>query len=350
MPLNHSFASDNNAGIHPVVLQAIGNANEGHCIGYGDDPFTAAAYQEFRKQFDEDVQVFFVFNGTGANVLALRSVVQSYHSVICAKHSHLNVDECGAPENFTGCKIETLPSTDGKIRPEQIEVLLEYQGIEHHAQPRVISITQSTELGTVYRVEEIKALADLAHRNGLLLHMDGARLSNAAAFLECSLRAVSSDAGVDILSFGGTKNGLMLGEAVIFFRPELAEGFKYIRKQGMHLGSKMRFISAQFTALLRDELWLQNARHANRMARYLAQRLKGERGVKIVQEVEANAVFAKIPGDIVDELRQRFFFYLWDSRETVARFMTAFDTTEEDVDGFATFIRELIADLPDPLP
>jgi threonine aldolase len=348
MPLNRGFASDNNAGIHPAVLQAITTANEGHCIGYGDDPFTAAAYQEFKEYFGEEVQVFFVFNGTGANVLALRSMAQSYHSIICSQLSHLNVDECGAPENFTGCKIETLPSTNGKIRPEQIERFLEYHGVEHHAQPRVISITQSTELGTVYRVEEIKALADFSHRNGMLLHMDGARLSNAAAFLDCSLRAVSGDAGVDVLSFGGTKIGLMLGEAVIFFRPELAEGFKYIRKQGMHLGSKMRFISTQFTALLREGLWLQNARHANRMARYLAQRLKSERGVRIVQKVEANAVFAKIPGDIVEELKGRFFFYLWDSREMVARFMTAFDTTEEDVEGLVACIRELTSDLPDP--
>jgi threonine aldolase len=338
------FASDNNAGIHPEVLQAIDRANSGHCVGYGDDSFTAEAQQEFRRHFGEEVKVFFVFTGTGANVLAVRSVTQSYNSIICAHPAHLNVDECGAPENFTGCKIETLPSADAKIRPEQIEGLLEFHGNEHHAQPRVISITQTTELGTVYRIAEIEALADFAHRNGMVLHMDGARLSNAAVSLKCSLRAVTGDAGVDVLSFGGTKNGLMLGEAVVFFKPELAEGFKYIRKQGMQLGSKMRFISAQFTALLRNELWHQNAEHANRMARYLARLLKHVPGVHIVHEVEANAVFAKIPAHIVEELQRRSFFYLWDSKETVARFMASFDTTEEDVDQFVASIRELIAD------
>jgi len=342
MILKRGFASDNNSGMHPAILQAIDDVNRGHCRGYGDDPFTEEAVQEFRKQFGRDIEVFFVFTGTGANVLGIRSVVESYNSIICAHSSHVNVDECGAPENFTGCKVETLPSEDGKIGFEQIEPLLRFHGHEHHVQPKVISITQPTELGTVYSIDEIAALADFAHQRELILHVDGARLSNAAAFLNCSLRETSGDAGVDVLSFGGTKNGMMLGEAVIFFRPELAKGFSYIRKQGMHLGSKMRFISAQFTALLKYDLWLHNARHTNRMAQYLARQLREVKGCRIVQEVQSNAVFAEIPPSIVEELQSRFFFYLYDPGKTVARFMTSFDTTEEDVDQFAASMQELI--------
>ena len=338
-----SFASDNNSGIHPNVLQAITGANKGHCRGYGDDPYTAEAVRSFKAVFGEHAEVFFVCTGTGANVLGLRAAAQSYHAIICAQSSHLHVDECGAPENFTGCKVITLPSDDGKIVPPQIEPLLEGRGDEHHSQPKFISISQPTELGTLYTVEEIANLADFAHANDLMLHMDGARLSNAAASIGCSLLAISGAAGVDILAFGGTKNGMMIGEAVVFFDPEVASHFKYIRKQGMHLVSKMRFIAAQFTAFFRDDLWLHNARHANGMAALLARELEKVPRCRITQKVQANAVFVAMPPEIVEELQKRCFFDVYDSTNTIARLMTSFDTTEGDIRGFIFDLQELLS-------
>jgi threonine aldolase len=342
IPRTRGFASDNNSGIHPDILEAIVKANGGHFVGYGDDPFTERAVQEFRRHFGEQADVFLVFTGTGANTLSVRAAAQSFQSVICSASSHLNVDECGAPENFAGCKIITVDSDDGKIDSSQVASYLHYAGNQHHVQPKLISITQPTELGTVYRLEEIEALAGFAHDNGLLLHMDGARLCNAAASLHCTLGATSGEAGVDVLSFGGTKNGMMVGEAVVLFRRDLAADFAYIRKQGMQLASKMRFLSVQFVAFLNDELWLRNATHANEMASYLAHRLSEIPACRIVQEVEANAVFAQIPPEIVDDLRSRYFFYLWDSDQPIARFMTSFDTECEDIDGFISALRDLI--------
>src|SRR5215213_11221065 len=254
-----SFASDNNAGVHPEVINAITKANDGHVIAYGSDPITARAMELFQKHFGSDVAVYFVFGGTGANVLGLKAITQSHHAIFCAETAHVNVDECGAPEQFTGCKLITLPTPDGKLRVEQIKPLLHGIGVEHHVQPRVISISQATEMGTVYTKEELKTLADFAHDNNMRLHVDGARLANAAVALDATFREITADVGVDVLSFGGTKNGMMYGEAVVFFDKRLAGDFKYIRKQGMHLPSKMRFISAQFAALLSGDLWRRGA-------------------------------------------------------------------------------------------
>jgi threonine aldolase len=339
---NRGFASDNNSGIHPSVLQAIKDANTGHCIGYGDDQYTDEAVKRFREVFGEDVEVFLVCTGTGANVLALRAVTRSFHAIICAHSSHLNTDECGAPENHTGCKVLAMKSDDGKIVPQQIEPLLHGRMDEHQSQPRVISISQPTELGTVYSLEELKKLSSFAHSHDLLLHMDGARLSNAAASLGCSLRAVTGDAGVDILSFGGTKNGMMMGEAVVFFYPQGTEFFKFIRKQGTHLVSKMRFLSSQFTAFFDNDLWLRNARHANSMAVLLAEELKEIPQVHITQKVQANAVFLTMPSEIVQELQNRHFFYLFDHTQGIARLMTSFDTMEDDIQSFIADLRGLL--------
>jgi threonine aldolase len=336
------FASDNNSGIHPSVLQAITDANSGHCIGYGNDQYTDKAMKGFRDAFGKDVEVFIVCTGTGANVLALRAVTRSFNAIICAQSSHLNTDECGAPENHTGCKLLVVATNDGKITPYQIEPLLQGRMDEHQSQPRVISISQTTELGTVYNIQEIKDLAHFAHDHDMLLHMDGARLSNAAASLNCSLGAVSGDAGVDILSFGGTKNGMMMGEAVIFFHPEEAGYFKFLRKQGTHLVSKMRFLSAQFTAFFENELWLHNARHANNMAALLARELESIPQVLITQEVQANAVFLTMPPEIVEELQNRHFFYVFDYTQNIARLMTSFDTTENDIHQFVADLQKLL--------
>ncbi len=342
MKLLKSFASDNNAGVHPAIMQAIAEANSGHTIGYGDDPYTAGAMEKFRQIFGNQIDVFFVFNGTAANVLGLKSVTDSFNSIICSELAHLNVDECGAPEKFTGCKLLTVPTTDGKISIDGIQRHLHGFGFEHHAQPRVVSITQSTEMGTVYSPEEIRAIADFVHRNGLLLHMDGARLSNAAAALKVDFSSITRDAGVDVLSFGGTKNGMMLGEAIVFFNRSLSENFKYYRKQGMQLGSKMRFISAQFIAYLSDDLWLKTATHANMMAQKLAAQLKNIPDVHITQKVESNAVFARIPARVIPLLQDAYFFYVWDESNSEVRWMTSFDTTDEDVDSFVKKVKEVL--------
>lgn len=335
------FASDNNAGVHPQILKAIAEANKGHVIAYGDDEYTARAVQIFRTHFGKECEIFFVFNGTAANVLGIKALTHSYHSIICSDIAHLQVDECGAPEKYTGCKLLTVPSPDGKLTAEGIKTHLHGFGFEHHSQPRVISITQSTEMGTVYSIEEIKRISALARQYGLYLHMDGARLANAAVSLNCQLQEVTREAGVDVLSFGGTKNGMMYGEAIVFFDPRLAEDFKYIRKQGMQLGSKMRFISAQFIALFEDDLWQKNARHANTMAGYLEQRLREIPEIKITQPVQANAVFAIVPAEYIATLQKKFFFYVWNEFTNEVRWMTSFDTTEEDIDLFVTEIRQL---------
>jgi len=264
-----SFASDNNAGVHPEILEAIGRANRGHVVAYGDDAYTLSAVKKFEEHFGPDIAVFFTFNGTGANVLSLQALTRPFHSILCSSFAHINSDECGAPEKHTGCKLIALPHQDGKITVESVRHAYHGIGDEHHSQPRVISITQSTEMGTVYQPEEIRALANFAHEHEMFLHVDGARIANAAASLCQTLRRATRDLGVDVLSFGGTKNGILGGEAVVFFRPELSEEFLYLRKQGMQLASKMRFIAAQFEALLTDDLWRRSGEHANRMARLL---------------------------------------------------------------------------------
>jgi len=333
--MGRSFASDNNAGVHPEVLHALAAANRGHVVGYGDDPYTRAAERRFREHFGAGAEVFPVFNGTGANVLCLKALTKSHQAVICSDLSHIQVDECGAPEAWTGCKLLAIATADGKLTPRTVESACHGVGDQHHVQPRVISIAQSTELGTVYRPKEVEALARFAHARGMVLHMDGARISNAAASLGLSLRQATRDLGVDALSFGGTKNGLLGADAVVLFRKELVPDFKYLRKQGMQLASKMRFLSAQLEALLSNDLWRRNALQANRMAKFLEARVRRIRGVKVVQKVEANGVFVQISRRSIAPLRRKHFFYTWDEAASVVRWMCSWDTTEEDILEFA---------------
>jgi threonine aldolase len=337
-----SFASDNNAGVHPEVLQAIGRANQGHVVAYGADPYTQSAISKFEEHFGEDIAVFFTFNGTGANVLSLQALTRPFHSILCSAYAHIYVDECGAPEKHTGCKLIPLPQENGKITLDSVRHAYHGIGDEHHSQPRVISVTQSTEMGTVYRPEEIQALSKFAHDNGMFLHMDGARIANAAASLGQTLRQATRDLGVDVLSFGGTKNGILGGEAVIFFQPKLSQEFLYLRKQSMQLASKMRFIAAQFEALLTGDLWRRSAEHANRMARLLEKEVSRIPGVKVVWKVEANGVFAQIPAHSIEKIKQRYFFYTWMEEESIVRWMCSFDTTEEDVRDFAKVVAEAV--------
>ena len=342
MEPSRSFASDNNAGVHEEVLKALATVNRGHAIGYGDDPYTASAVRHFQRHFGDDIEVFFVFNGTAANCLSLKALTKSYEAIVCAEAAHIYVDECGAPEKFTGCKLIPLATREGKLSVAAVEAVYHGIGDQHHVQPRVISITQATEVGTVYRPEEIRALAEFAHRHNMYLHVDGARVANAAASLGLSLGESTRDLGVDVLSFGATKNGGMGAEAVVFFKSALAKDFKFYRKQGMQLASKMRYLSAQFEALFSDDLWLRNARHSNRMAQLLKDELSRMPQVKIIYPVEANGVFAQIPRPAVEKIQKRYFFYVWTEAEPVVRWMCSWDTTEEDVKQFAGFVRSCL--------
>lgn len=337
-----SFASDNNAGVHPEVLKAIGAANQGHVVGYGDDPYTQSAVKRLKNEFGGDAEVFFVFNGTAANCLSLKALTNSFHAVICAEGAHIYVDECGAPEKFTGCKLVPIPAKNGKLTIEAVRSAYHGLGDEHHVQPKVISITQATEVGTVYQPHEIRDLADFAHAHAMFLHVDGARIANAVAALGLNLKQATRDLGIDVLSFGATKNGALGAEAVVFFNPELSADFKFYRKQAMQLASKMRFISAQFQALLTNELWLQNARHANRMAQLLKREISKIPQVKIVYNVEANGVFAQIPRKAIAKLQKRYFFYVWNEGQSVVRWMCSWDTTADDVKQFAEFVRRSV--------
>ena len=342
MKISRGFASDNNSGIHPAILKAVSDANKGHVLAYGDDPYTKRAIGKFKEHFGEDVEVYFAFSGTGTNVLALQAMTKPYNAIICAEKSHINVDECGAPEKATGCKLLPIPSKDGKITVEQIKQQVHGIGDEHHVQVKVISITQSTEFGTIYTPEEIREISDYAHENQMLLHMDGARLSNAATSLNTSFKEITADVGVDVLSFGGTKNGLLCGEAVVFFNKELAENFKFIRKQSTQLPSKMRFIAAQFEALLSNDLWQKNAAHANQMASKLAKGIEGISNREITQKVQSYAVFATVPPQHIPILQQRYAFYVWDEDKSEVRWMTSFDTTNGDVEDFVDFIKDIV--------
>jgi threonine aldolase len=337
------FASDNNSGVHPDILEAISRANSGHCIAYGDDPHTRAAEDMFKAIFGNEIAVFFVYNGTAANVLGLKSAIRSFNSVICAETAHINVDECAAPEKFCGGKLLSVPTDDGKLRTADIQKHLHGFGFEHHAQPRVISITQPTELGTLYTPAEISAIVDLARTYDLIVHMDGARIANAAVALDMDFKACTRDLGIDILSFGGTKNGMMFGEAVVFFNPELAHQFKYIRKQGMQLNSKMRYVSAQFEAYLTNGIWKNNARHANEMAALLKRGIDEIPAIQITQRVETNGIFAIIPGDCIQDLQKEFFFYVWNEAASEVRWMTSFDTQIADIEAFVTLLKEKLA-------
>jgi threonine aldolase len=338
MTSKRGFASDNNAGVHPVIMDALNKANSGHTIAYGDDTFTHSAEEKFKEIFGQQVSVYFVFLGTGANVLSLKALTEPFHSVICAETAHIQVDECGAPEKFTGCKLLPVETTNGKITPDKVKKHLHDFGFEHHSQPRVISITQATELGTVYTPDEIKSLADLAHAHEMYLHVDGARIANAAATLNISFKEMITDTGVDILSFGGTKNGLMFGEAIVFLKEGLDKNFKYFRKQGMQLASKMRYISAQFLSYLENDFWLKNAKHSNAMAQLLAEKVRKIPSVKITQPVQANGVFAIVPKHIIPELQKHYFFYVWNETTNEVRWMTSWDTKEKDVEGFVELL------------
>lgn len=340
MTARRHFASDNYAGVHPEVMEALREANDGHAPSYGHDVWSERAEAVFRQHFGPGARAFPVFNGTAANVLGIQAVTRPHNAVICGEGAHIQVDECGAPERFTGCKLVLCPAPDGKIRPGDVISRLTGIGDEHRVQPRVVSVTQATELGTVYSVAELKELAETAHANGMLLHMDGARLANAAAGLGVELRDITTDAGVDILSFGGTKNGLMGAEAVVFLNGQ-APDFLFVRKQGMQLASKMRFLSAQFVALLGGDLWRRNAAHANRMAQLLAERVRTVPGVTLTQPVQANGVFARVPPAHIPALQERAFFYVWNSETSEVRWMTAWDTTEADVEEFARAVREI---------
>lgn len=341
-----SFGSDNHAGIHPDVLRAIGDANVGYASAYGADPWTERATVLFKERFGEKTEVFPVFNGTGANVAALSSVLKRFEGVICAEKSHIDVDECGAPETIGGFKLLTIPTRDQKLTVPLVREKLARRGDAHAVQPRVISITQSTELGTIYTLSEIQAISTFAHAEGLILHMDGARISNAAASLGTGLRECTTDLGVDLLSFGGTKNGLMGAEAVLDLTGKFATDLRYIQKQSMQLASKMRFCSAQLIATLENDLWRKNASNANGMARLLESKIRGVPGVTIAQKVEANAVFAKLPKAVIPGLQAKFPFYVWEELPevpgetpvSVVRLMCSFQTTESDVASLADAI------------
>jgi threonine aldolase len=340
--MGKGFASDNNSGVHPAVFKSMEAANTGHVTGYGADKYTQKAIKIFKEKFGPETEVYFVFNGTGANVLGLSTVTQSFNSIICAETAHIQEDECGAPEKFTGCKLLPVEPENGKLTPERIQHHLKGFDFEHHSQPRVISISQVTEMGTVYQPEEIKALADLAHKNNMLLHMDGARIANAAVALNLDFKTFTKDCGVDVLSFGGTKNGMMLGEAVLFFDPERTKFTKYIRKQSMQLYSKMRFVGAQFIAYFENDLWKETAVHSNKMAKLLEAEVAKIPEIKLTQPVEANGVFAIVPPEIIKPLQEKFFFYMWNETISEVRWMTSFDTTEKEIYEFTGLIKKLL--------
>lgn len=340
---SRGFASDNNSGVHSQIMESMLEANKGHVIAYGDDIYTHQAIKTIQAMFQSAPEVYFVMNGTGANVLSLNMMGGSFCSVFCANTAHINVDECGAPEKFTGMKLMASPSINGKITIQDIEPHMHTVGFEHHTQPGIISITQPTEMGTLYTTSEIKELAVFAHQNNMYLHVDGARISNAVAASDLSLSEMLEKTGVDVLSFGGTKNGMMYGEAVVFFNTNLAKNFKYYRKQSMQLSSKMRFIGAQFNAFFNDDLWLKNAKHANKMAQLLYAKVSNIKDVKITQKVEANGVFAIIPKELITKLQNEYFFYVWDDHTGEVRWMCSFDTTREDINEFAEILNTLIS-------
>ena len=337
------FASDNYAGAHPQVIDALASVNAGHQRAYGDDAVTARATDMVRDLFGAQADFYPVFNGTGANVVALQSVTSRWQSVIASATAHIHADEGGAPEVVAGIKLWTVPTTDGKLRPGDVQGQCFDMEFVHRSQPGAVSITQSSEMGTVYSPDEVAAIAQVAHANGLAVHMDGARLSNAAASLGVPVRAFTTDAGVDLVSFGLTKNGAMIAESVVVLDPQRVHGIEFLRKTSMQLSSKMRFLSAQYVALLTDDLWLTSAGHANSMARRLEAAVRDIPGVQITQEVQANAVFAVLPAAVTAALQDRFHFYTWNQVTGEVRWMCAWDTTPEDVDAFAAAIGEEFA-------
>ncbi|MEU7166009.1 threonine aldolase family protein [Streptomyces morookaense] len=342
-PALRGFASDNYAGAHPEVLAALALANGGHQVAYGEDVYTAHLQEVMHRHFGPAAEAFPVFNGTGANVVALQAATERWGAVICASTAHINVDECGAPERVGGLKLLTIPTEHGKLTPALIDREAYGWDDEHRAQPQIVSITQTTELGTCYTPEEIREICDHAHERGMKVHLDGSRLANAAATLGLPLRAFTTDAGVDLLSLGGTKNGLVFGECVVVLNPDAVRAMKHLRKLSMQLASKMRFVSVQFEALLAGDLWLRSATHANAMAARLAEGVRSVDGVEILHPVQSNAVFARLPHDVSERLQKRYRFYFWDEAAGDVRWMCAFDTTEADVDAFVAALKEEMA-------
>ncbi|MFG2111976.1 threonine aldolase family protein [Streptomyces sp. NPDC048718] len=342
-PSVRGFASDNYAGVHPEILAAVALANGGHQVSYGEDQYTDHLQRIMHSHFGSSAEAFPVFNGTGANVTALQALTDRWGAVICAESAHINVDEGGAPERMGGLKLLTVPTPDGKLTPELIDRQAWGWDDEHRAMPQVVSITQNTELGTVYTVEEIRAIVDHAHSKGMKVHLDGARIANAAASLDVPMRAFTNAVGVDVLSYGGTKNGMLFGEAVVVLNPDAVSHMKHLRKLSMQLASKMRFVSVQLEALLAKDLWLRNARHANAMAGRLADGVRSVDGVEILYPVQANAVFARLPHEVSRRLQERFRFYFWDEAAGDVRWMCSYDTTEDDVDAFLLALKEEMA-------
>ena len=342
MSNSNGFASDNHSGVHPNIMEALVNANIDYTMAYGYDEFTKKSIKKFKEHFGNKIEVFYVYNGTAANVLGLKTVTNSFNSIICPKTSHLNVHECCAPEKFTGCKITTVDTKDGKLTIDRIVNDIKGFDDEHCAQPKIISITQPTELGTIYSINELKKLTRFAHENNLLVHVDGARLCNAAAGLNVGLRDISTDVNIDSLSFGGTKNGMMFGDAVIFFNKNLSKNFKYFRKQGMQLASKMRFIAVQFEVLLTNNLWLKNAKHSNDMAQLLYKQIKNISQIQITQKVETNAIFSILPSNKIKTLQKKYFFHIFDKNRSEVRWMCSFNTSIDDVKEFVSFIRKIL--------
>lgn len=337
-----SFGSDNNSGVHPRIMNAIVESNSDHSIGYGDDEWTHKAEIAMQTLLQTNsIKPYFVFNGTGANVIALQACTSSFNSIICATTAHIAVDECGAPTKLTGCSIKEIQTVDGKLTPELVTPYLHGFGVEHHSQPKVIAISQTTELGTVYTLQEVRALAELAHSHNMYLFVDGTRLSNACDTLNVSLKELTIDCGVDIFTLGGTKNGLMMGEALIALRPELEKNLMYYRKQTCQLFSKMRYLSAQFIPYLDENIWLENAQRSNAAAQHLANAMKDIKGIKITQKVESNAIFFILPKEITDELRKHYFFYDWDTTRNEMRLVCSWDTTEKDITDFIEYLRKL---------
>ena len=337
--MKRGFGSDNHSGISPEILKAIADANVDHALAYGDDEYCARTTELFKQEFGQQASVYYVFNGTGANVLCIDAMCRSHHAVVCSDTAHIHVDECGAPQRIVGCKLLTVNTPDGKLTPDLVRTQLHGFGFEHHSQPKAISIAQSSELGTLYTLDEICALANLAHEYGMYLHVDGARLANAAVALGCTFREMTTDCGVDCLSFGGTKNGLLMGESAVILNPALDVDLKYRRKQMGQLCSKMRFVAAQFEAYLTTGLWRRNAEHSNRMAQLLYNEVKNVKGVKVMYPVQVNSVFVQLPRNVWTALQEEYFFYDWDMDADVVRWMCSFDTTEEDIHKFVDALR-----------
>lgn len=339
-PHRRHFASDNYAGVHPEILQALADANGGHQVAYGEDVYTERLQQVARRHFGDQAGIWPVWNGTGANVLSLQALLPRWGAVVCAETAHINTDENAAPERVAGLKLLTVPTPDGKLTPELIDRQAWGFGDEHRAQPAAVSITQTTELGSLYTAEQIRAVAEHAHSLGLMVHLDGSRISNAAAALGTDLRSFTTDVGVDVVSLGGTKNGAMGAEAVAILNPELGDlGMPFLRKMNMQLASKMRFVAAQLIALYSGDLWLRSAQQANAMAARLAAAVGGVQGVTVTQQVEANAVFAVLDRVAADRLREQYRFYDWNQATGEVRWMCAWDHTEDDVDSFVAALR-----------